>query len=106
MTDGAKTRCWGLSVAANTSSGRTSDTSIHLRPRLHYGSKRFARTSVKHCTNLGCRRRNAKKRKPDSELRKSAADRKNSKRKLDSKRQSAADRKRPKRKPDSELRRR
>src|SRR6516165_2615830 len=105
MTDGTKIRCWRLSVVANTSSGRICDTSIHLRPRLHYGSKSFARTSVKHCSNHGCRRKNAKRRKPDSELRKSAADRKSSKRKPDSElRKSAADRKSAKRKPDSELR--
>jgi WD domain, G-beta repeat len=57
---------------------------MHLRPRLHYGSKSFARTSVKHCSNHGGRRRNAERPKPDSELRKSAADRKSSKRKPDS----------------------
>src|SRR5262249_4854380 len=106
MTDGTKIRCWRLSVAANTRSGRICGTSMHLRPRLPLGWKSTARTSVKHCSNHGCRRRNAERPKPDSELRKkSAADRKRSKRKLDSElRKSAADRKRSKRKPDSGLR--
>src|SRR5215471_3127448 len=104
MTDGTKILCWRLSVAASTSSGRICDTSIHLRPRLHYGSKSFARTSVKHCSNHGCRRRYAERPKPDSELRKNAANRKSSKRKPDSElRKNAANRKNSKRKPGSEL---
>jgi hypothetical protein len=69
MTGGVKTRCCRLSVAANTKIGSFCGTSIPLRPRLPYGSKSFARTSVEHCSKSGYRRKNAERPKLDEQLR-------------------------------------
>src|SRR5215471_11539241 len=96
MTDGAKIHCCRLSVAANTSSGKICGNSIHLQPRLPYGSKSSARTSAEHCSNHGCRRRNAERPKPDEQLRRNVGDRKSSKRKPDRELKQSAAEKKPK----------
>jgi hypothetical protein len=63
---------------------------------LPYESKSSARTSAEHCSKSGCRRKNAEGLKPDGKLRLNFADRKNSKRKPDSEPRKSTAEKKPK----------